>query len=306
MTASISTSFQREYTVEPYECSLCLLEHAQCESVSHSFGARDAALQDRVHRFCLKQFRSLIRSKPLTLLTGRIECPLCRENLPLGERIIDDHASEKDRILFQIAFQQLSLDSLDMEARSDFDIVLAAVRQNAFALDFASDDLKANRMIVLEAIRSSTDEDEDRSPLEFASDDLRNDVDLVLVAVQYCPYAIEHASPAVKGNKEVVLAAVSKAGSLLSFASAALQDDEEVVRAAATTGVGLRYASLRLRQRHDIVLMFIRQCPWSFVDVDPLLKNNKAFVLDAIEECGPGVLEYVSQSLKDELTAMSH
>jgi hypothetical protein len=53
--------------------------------------------------------------------------------------------------------------------------VLAAVQQNGYALEYASDELKKEREIVLTAMRS------DRDALQFASKELQNDCKIVQI-----------------------------------------------------------------------------------------------------------------------------
>ena len=65
---------------------------------------------------------------------------------------------------------------------------MAAVQQNAWALDFASSELKSDREIVWAAIQQNG------RVLACASDDLKNDLGIVLAAVQQNGRALQYAS----------------------------------------------------------------------------------------------------------------
>ena len=89
-----------------------------------------------------------------------------------------------------------------VQCKDDRGTVLAAVKQDAWAIDLAAEDLKADPEIQLAAAKGGA--------LQFASADLRAD-------------------------KEVVLAAVKQNGFALRWASEDLQADEDVRRAAGHT-----------------------------------------------------------------------
>ena len=65
--------------------------------------------------------------------------------------------------------------------------------------------------------------------LEFASDELRADREVVLAAVSQHGFALQYASDALRDDAEVVLAAVKMDGVALKFASDELRGDREVV-----------------------------------------------------------------------------
>ena len=65
--------------------------------------------------------------------------------------------------------------------------------------------------------------------LEHASDALKDDREIVLEAVKQNWLALEYASAALKDDREIVLEAVKQDGSALRFASAVLKNDREIV-----------------------------------------------------------------------------
>jgi hypothetical protein len=76
-------------------------------------------------------------------------------------------------------------------AASDQEVVMEAVRQNGRALFWADPERQADKTIVLEAVRQHG------LALADASEDLRSDPDVVLEAVRHTPAAIEYTSPAL-------------------------------------------------------------------------------------------------------------
>jgi hypothetical protein len=61
-------------------------------------------------------------------------------------------------------------------------VVLEAVRNNGFSFKHADDSLKADREVVLDAMKSTKDLDQVRNILNFASEELQNDLELKKLA----------------------------------------------------------------------------------------------------------------------------
>ena len=167
---------------------------------------------------------------------------------------------------------------------------MAAVQQNGKALEYASDDLKANRAIVMAAVqqnwvslRSAANKlkyVQTRAPrrLELVSRQhyarsrdaalvepslrpacLRVDKEIVMAAVKIDGHALDHASKFLQADKEVVLAAVKQTWEALKFSSVKLQADREVVDAGVQqSGHALEYASKELRADRKLVLVAVR------------------------------------------------
>ena len=57
-------------------------------------------------------------------------------------------------------------------------VILAAVKSNGYALEYASPELRNNKDVVMTAVQN------DGHALQFASEELRSDIDVVLAAVQ--------------------------------------------------------------------------------------------------------------------------
>ena len=103
------------------------------------------------------------------------------------------------------------------ELKADREIVLEAVKKDGDALQYAADELKADREIVLEAVQQSGD------AFQFAADELKADRNLVLAAVQSDGMALEFVDEKLKADREIVLEAVKKDGDAFKFAAEELK-----------------------------------------------------------------------------------
>ena len=101
--------------------------------------------------------------------------------------------------------------------------VLKIVKQNGFALEYASEELKNDKEIVLEVVKQNG------YALKYASKELKNDKEVVLEAVKQNGYALKYASKGLKNDKEIVLEAVKQNGNALRFASKTLKNDKEFI-----------------------------------------------------------------------------
>jgi Domain of unknown function (DUF4116) len=101
--------------------------------------------------------------------------------------------------------------------------VLAAVRQDFYALQYASAALRADREVALAAVQQHG------RALQFVSAAFRADREIVLAAVQQHGWALHFASAALRADREIALAAVRKLVLVLYFVSAELTADREFI-----------------------------------------------------------------------------
>jgi len=200
------------------------------------------------------------------------------------------------RSWFLAAAQQHSwaLQQASEGLRADRDVVLAAVRHNGIILKYASKELKADRGVVLAAVTQNG------MALEYASEGLRADRDVVLAAVMQNGMALEYASEGLIADRGVVLAAVMQNGMALEYASEGLIADRGVVLAAVKqSGFALRYVDDELRGARDIVLVAVTQAGWALEHASEGLRNDRDIVLVAVTQVGhPQVLDCASAELK--------
>lgn len=118
----------------------------------------------------------------------------------------------------QLEFCWLKLHAAPETVRADPEAVLTAVRENAWALRYASSNVCSIRPVVLAAVQ------QDGRVLECASEELRADKELVLTAVRVHGEALEFAAQELRADVEVVLAAVAQNQSAIRHADEELRD----------------------------------------------------------------------------------
>ena len=165
---------------------------------------------------------------------------------------------------------------------SSRDEVLAAVRQNGYALEYASKDLRADKEVVLAAVKQKG------WAIHCASEDLRKDKKVVLAAVRQKGCALKFSSEDLRKDKEVVLEAVKEDGFVLRFALGGLREDKEVVLAAVKqTGYALQFASDPLKADKEVVLAAVQQDSWALHYLPANLSHHPLLTSIAEEtKCG--------------------
>jgi len=174
----------------------------------------------------------------------------------------------------------------ELHARSDKEVVMAAVKSYPSALEFASKELQADKEIVIEALRSKYN-----APLNFFNQPLK------------------YASKELQADKEIVMAAVKQYGGALGYASKELQADKEIVMAATyDRGEALQYASKELKADKEVVSWAIQQSSYAIKFASNKLLNNKNLVLEALkshartqyQNSSQGdIIKHISLELKD-------
>ncbi|WP_044881509.1 DUF4116 domain-containing protein [Neochlamydia sp. EPS4] len=100
--------------------------------------------------------------------------------------------------------EALQMDYLELtqeEFKNYKEIMLAAVKQNGLALQFASRELKEDKEVVLAAVKQNG------LALQFASQELKENKEVVLAAVKQNGLALQFVSEELKNGKDIVLAA---------------------------------------------------------------------------------------------------
>eukprot|EP00405_Crypthecodinium_cohnii_P054166 CAMPEP_0206625960 /NCGR_PEP_ID=MMETSP0325_2-20121206/65034_1 /ASSEMBLY_ACC=CAM_ASM_000347 /TAXON_ID=2866 /ORGANISM="Crypthecodinium cohnii, Strain Seligo" /LENGTH=382 /DNA_ID=CAMNT_0054150219 /DNA_START=77 /DNA_END=1226 /DNA_ORIENTATION=- len=179
------------------------------------------------------------------------------------------------------------------DLRADREVVLAAVRNRGDALLFANAELQADKELVLEAVRQHGE------ALPYASKDLRGDRDIVSEAMRTFGQALSYASDELRSvGQGAVLEAVQLCGLTLQFALAPARDDPQVVlEAVRSNGLALQHASERLQGDKDLVLQAVQQCGDALQFASPDMRADKEVVLEAVIQQG-AALNYASLGLR--------
>jgi hypothetical protein len=210
----------------------------------------------------------------------------------------------KQDVITLVTNNGMLLEKASLELQEDIDVVSAAkteniqalkyaskkltsndefmthcISVNPSALEFASDNLKNDKGIVLSAVRNPYS-----NALRYASDDLKNDKDIILVAVKANSMALEYASDDLKNNKDIVLAAVRNDAEALKYASYELKNDANFILESMTNGIFLiKNASRELKSNKEFMLKAIKIDRTSYLYADKSLSYDKQ-ILQAYKE----------------------
>eukprot|EP00403_Amphidinium_massartii_P047159 CAMPEP_0178463218 /NCGR_PEP_ID=MMETSP0689_2-20121128/50222_1 /TAXON_ID=160604 /ORGANISM="Amphidinium massartii, Strain CS-259" /LENGTH=226 /DNA_ID=CAMNT_0020090099 /DNA_START=352 /DNA_END=1035 /DNA_ORIENTATION=+ len=103
--------------------------------------------------------------------------------------------------------------------RDDEQFALRAVHQHPRSLEYVSQRLSKNRMIVAASVEL------DGGALQFASSELQNDKEIVLQAVTQSAHSLMHASEALRNDLDVVLVALQEDVNVILFVDGSVLED---------------------------------------------------------------------------------
>ena len=185
-------------------------------------------------------------------------------------------------------------------AAGDKEVVLAALEHTIahatgdFSLEWAAEELRADREVVLKCVGSA----ETAWMLQEASEELRDDDEVVLVAVANDGCALEHASDRLRRDRRVVLTAVKQAGDGLEYADEVFRSDKEIVLCAVKdNGKLLETVSVELRNDKEVALAAVRQDGTAIKYVSEELRADLHVGLVAIT-CEPEAIEFMPELTK--------
>ena len=148
--------------------------------------------------------------------------------------------------------------------------VLKIVKQNGFALEYASEELKNDKEIVLEVVKQNG------YALKYASKELKNDKEVVLEAVKQNGYALRFVSETLKNDKQIVLISVRQNGNALHYASEILKNDKEVVLISVKQdGYAIYFASETLKNNKEFILMSVKENIFLYRFTNPHLTGKE-------------------------------
>ena len=184
------------------------------------------------------------------------------------------------------------LEYADEELKKDRDIVLAAVKQHGYALQYA-DLLRKDREIVMAAVKNFG------RALRFADPELKKDSGIVLAAVKSNAQALAYASEELKKDRDIVMAAVKQHWEAIEYADPELKKDREIVLAAVKqNGEALYWADPDPVLHREIVLALVQKDAYKGLnDAPEVLKDDLEIVLAAVSKDGT-TLEIVSERLR--------
>jgi len=224
------------------------------------------------------------------LVAARKTYKLAMKSNLLAIKRASEYLQQDERVVLSWALNHVS------KGRTlDRDFMLTVVQSNGEALEEAAPQLKQDREVVLEALRSSKG-----WALQFAAEELKRDRDIVLTAVRRSGLCLEFAAEEMRADRDVVLAAVQVHGEALEFASSQLRQDAAIVRAAIQTSRGwaLQFASEELRGNRELVLGALQENGLMLEHATQDLRGDSEIALVAVTS-NPSALQFAAQKLQN-------
>ncbi|MEE3342774.1 MAG: DUF4116 domain-containing protein [Bacilli bacterium] len=207
----------------------------------------------------------------------------------------------------------------------DKNIILDAIKQNVYVFSiYASDNLKKDKEVVLEAIKIKG------NLLKSVDESFKKDRDVVLAAVQNSGFFLRYADDSLKKDKDFILELVKNVnqdiiwladdslrkdkdfiltlindyhfGDILKHLDDSFKKDKEVVLAAIkndTTGTVFYKIDESLKKDRDVVLEAVKKNGSLLDDLIDSFKKDKEIVLAAIKQNSYSI-EYADESLKED------
>ena len=195
----------------------------------------------------------------------------------------DNLKKDKEIVLAAVKQDGCALEFADDSLKKDKEIVIAAVKQDGLALQYADDIFKKDKEVVLEGAKNRGE------ALEFADDSFKKDKEIVLEAVKASGYTLQYADDSLKKDKEIVLAAVKQYANALEHADDSLKKDKEIVLIAVKQyGITLEYADDSLKKDKEIVDAAVKQDDRASQYADISLKKHYKITKEIYIKTEPG------------------
>ena len=183
---------------------------------------------------------------------------------------------------------------------NDEDLILEAIKYDASALRFATDELQDNMDIVLAACLRNG------NALDFASVDKQDNFDIVSAAISSDGLSLRFASANKKDNSVLVHAAVLQNGCALQYASDAIRANEEFMTSIVKhDGMLLQYASSDIRNNLDIVGAAVLQTGDALQFASDFIRGTKEFMMRVVERNGM-LLQWAHETLKSDVDVVEN
>jgi hypothetical protein len=175
---------------------------------------------------------------------------------------------------------------------NDFDIVVAAVKQNGMALQFAHPTLKNDPKIATYAVKQNI------NSAQYIDPSLHYDESFIMDVLRSKPAFYRRLPADMKKKKSIaerfvrtkqddyteVLYAVNYCGRALKYASATLRDNETIALAAITNDRSAYFSiSLRLKEKKELIYLAVEQHPEILAAVPDAIKNDIEIVQHALK-----------------------
>lgn len=201
---------------------------------------------------------------------------------PVGNRLVygvsQNIANERDQILRQLQNDEVELEYLSDEWKADREVVLVAVKKYGEVLEFVSEALKDDKEIVLESVKQNG------LALEYVSERLKDDFDVVFSAVTAEPLSLEDASTRLKRDEKIILEALEGDYRSIDYISEELKNDSRfMILLASYDYRAVQYANRNLRLEKSFILELIEYDIRIVKYLENGLRNSAGFQLQIVK-----------------------
>ena len=210
--------------------------------------------------------------------------------------MINQFANDKEFMLALLAYNGTYLQHASEELKADKEVIMAALKSGySLPYEHVSDALKTDRDFLLEMVSL------DAYCLEFFSEELKQDEQIVLAAAKNSGNAaLEFGAEKFKKNKNILTEVVKNSHNALSFLAENEKNDKKlVITAVDHNGYALQYASEQLRNDKDVVIAAVRNYGNALEYASEQLQNDKDLVITAVRTNGDA-LQYASEELQND------
>lgn len=188
---------------------------------------------------------------------------------------------KRDEIKEKLKANGLLLAELDQETKEDKELVILAVTENPFSIQFASEALRDDLEVLTAAYKAKSFFREYKNPggrsiIGYASQEQQNSIDLLLTLLKYDSGLIHH------------------------FPRHYLQEEYFMKKAVARNGIVIRFADEKIRYNRDLVLIAAKENGAFLMD-----NGFNHFLMDrevALNACisNSNVIEYLPDEFKND------
>mmetsp|Transcript_4610 Transcript_4610/g.17401 ORF Transcript_4610/g.17401 Transcript_4610/m.17401 type:complete len:585 (-) Transcript_4610:147-1901(-) len=205
------------------------------------------------------------------------------------------HSFEQFSSVIKLIKSSWKLDSIIQNAPCfsfDKELVLLSMKRNALNLQWASEKLRNDPLVVRYAVSL------EGAALRYASRDLRGDRETVLIALREMGMALQYATHELRSDRELVIAAVRMHPKALRYASRDLLSDPDVLLAAGSSVFG-EYLPQMLSESRKFIRLAISRNINALPHASLQLRADRELAHESVRQFGPS-LRFLSAELRDD------
>ena len=187
--------------------------------------------------------------------------------------------NDKEFMLQAIKLDELYIGYRGNKLENDKEFMLQAIKQSSWNVTYIGEKLRNDKEFMLQAIKQNT------WSILCVSNELLNDENFVLQAIKLDSWCINFIIPRLKNNKEFMLQAIKTNSLCLEYVGYDLLKDREFMEKINAVINVSKYTNEYMISNKEIVLQAIENKDiWCLAYVDTELRNDKEFMLQAIEK----------------------